>query len=103
MVARANDTQAGLAAYFFTKNVKRTWRVAEALDYGMLVRLWVAYRIHPLTFILFQGVNTSHISNEAAPFGGRKDSGLGREGGLSHGINEYLDVKYLCWELGPDN
>lgn len=77
VIAEANDTEFGLAAYFYTENVRRTWRVAEALEYGMV------------------GHNTGLISNEVAPFGGVKQSGLGREG--SHlGIEEYLEVKYLC-------
>lgn len=77
VVAMANDTEFGLAAYFYTENVSRTWRVAEALEYGMV------------------GHNTGMISNEVAPFGGVKQSGLGREG--SHfGIDEYLEIKYLC-------
>ncbi|SHN13010.1 NAD-dependent succinate-semialdehyde dehydrogenase [Roseibium suaedae] len=77
VVAMANDTEFGLAAYFYTENVRRTWRVAEALDYGMV------------------GHNTGLISNEVAPFGGVKQSGLGREGS-HYGIEEYLEVKYLC-------
>jgi succinate-semialdehyde dehydrogenase / glutarate-semialdehyde dehydrogenase len=76
-VAMANDTEFGLAAYFYTEDVRRTWRVAEGLEYGMV------------------GHNTGLISNEVAPFGGIKQSGLGREG--SHfGIDEYLEVKYFC-------
>lgn len=79
-IAMANDTEFGLAAYFYTENFSRTWRVAEALDYGMV------------------GHNTGLISNEVAPFGGVKQSGLGREG--SHfGIDEYLEIKYLCSAL----
>lgn len=77
VVAMANDTEFGLAAYFYTENVRRTWRVAEALEYGMV------------------GHNTGMISNEVAPFGGVKQSGLGREGS-HYGIDEYLEVKYLC-------
>lgn len=77
VVAMANDTEFGLAAYFYTENVRRTWRVAEALEYGMV------------------GHNTGMISNEVAPFGGIKQSGLGREGS-HYGIDEYLEVKYLC-------
>ncbi|MDR5799141.1 MULTISPECIES: NAD-dependent succinate-semialdehyde dehydrogenase [Caballeronia] len=73
----ANDTEFGLAAYFFSRDVRRVWRVAERLEYGMV------------------GVNTGLISNEVAPFGGVKQSGVGREG--SHfGIDEYLVIKYLC-------
>ncbi len=76
-VAMANDTEFGLAAYFYTENIRRTWRVAEALEYGMV------------------GHNTGLISNEVAPFGGVKQSGLGREGS-HYGIDEYLEIKYLC-------
>jgi len=77
VVARANDTIFGLAAYFFTESQSRTWRVAKALEYGMV------------------GINTGLISNEVAPFGGVKQSGLGREGS-KHGIEDYLELKYLC-------
>jgi succinate-semialdehyde dehydrogenase / glutarate-semialdehyde dehydrogenase len=77
VIAMANDTEFGLAAYFYTDNVKRTWRVAEALEYGMV------------------GHNTGLISNEVAPFGGVKQSGLGREGS-HYGIEDYLEIKYLC-------
>ncbi|MDO6406762.1 NAD-dependent succinate-semialdehyde dehydrogenase [Pantoea phytobeneficialis] len=80
VIAMANDTEFGLAAYFYTENVRRTWRVAEALEYGMV------------------GHNTGLISNEVAPFGGVKQSGLGREGS-HHGIDEYLEIKYLCSEI----
>ncbi len=80
-VAMANDTEFGLAAYFYTENVRRAWRVAEALEYGMV------------------GHNTGLISNEVAPFGGVKQSGLGREGSR-HGIEEYLEIKYLCSAIG---
>ncbi|PKA38764.1 succinate-semialdehyde dehydrogenase (NADP(+)) [Rhizobium sullae] len=76
-VAMANDTEFGLAAYFYTENIRRTWRVAEALEYGMV------------------GHNTGQISNEVAPFGGVKQSGLGREGSR-YGIDDYLEIKYLC-------
>lgn len=81
VVAMANDTEFGLAAYFYTENVRRTWRVAEALEYGMV------------------GHNTGLISNEVAPFGGVKQSGLGREGSR-YGIEEYLEIKYLCSAIG---
>jgi len=80
VIAMANDTEFGLAAYFYTENVRRTWRVTEALEYGMV------------------GHNTGLISNEVAPFGGVKQSGLGREGS-HHGIDEYLEIKYLCSEI----
>ncbi len=73
----ANDTEFGLAAYFYTQDMARTWRVAEALEYGMV------------------GVNAGMISTEVAPFGGVKQSGLGREGG-AEGIEAYLETKYLC-------
>jgi len=76
-IALANDTQFGLAAYFFGRDVARVWRVAEALEYGIV------------------GINTGLISTEVAPFGGVKESGLGREGS-KYGIEEYLEIKYLC-------
>ena len=78
-VELANNTELGLAAYIFTRDAARIWRMAEALETGMV------------------GVNTGFISNEAAPFGGVKQSGLGREG--SHmGLEEYLEAKYICWD-----
>jgi len=80
-VRLANDTEYGLAAYFYTKDLSRSWRVREALDYGMV------------------GVNTGMISTAEAPFGGVKQSGLGREGSR-HGIEEYTDLKYTCIDLG---
>ena len=73
----ANDTPYGLAAYFYSQNISRVWRVADALEYGML------------------GINEGAISTAVAPFGGVKESGLGREGS-QHGIDEYLELKYLC-------
>jgi len=73
----ANDTQFGLASYLFTESMSRAWRVAEALEYGLV------------------GVNEGIISTEVAPFGGVKESGLGREGS-KYGIDEYLEVKYVC-------
>ena len=76
-VRMANDTEFGLAAYFYRRDIARVWRVAEALDYGMV------------------GINSGLISNEVAPFGGVKQSGLGREGSR-HGIEEYLEIKYLA-------
>ena len=76
-VRLANDTPYGLAAYCYGRDIGRIWRLAEALEYGMV------------------GVNTGLISNEAAPFGGVKASGLGREGSR-YGIEEYLEIKYLC-------
>ena len=79
VVAWANDSEYGLAAYVFTRDAERTWRVAGALEAGMV------------------GINTGLISNEIAPFGGIKQSGLGREGSV-HGIDEYLELKYVAWE-----
>ena len=76
-IALANDTEYGLAAYFYSRDVGRVWRVAEALDYGMV------------------GINEGIISNEMAPFGGMKESGNGREGS-KYGIDDYLEIKYLC-------
>ena len=80
-IALANDTESGLAAYLYTRDIGRGWRVAEALDFGMV------------------GLNTGRISNEVAPFGGIKQSGFGREGS-KHGIEDYLDIKYLCVDIG---
>ncbi|KAA3451444.1 succinate-semialdehyde dehydrogenase (NADP(+)) [Mesorhizobium sp. SARCC-RB16n] len=77
IVHEANDTIYGLAAYFYASNLKRVWRVAEALEYGMV------------------GINTGRMSSEAAPFGGIKQSGIGREGSR-HGLEDYLEMKYLC-------
>ena len=79
-IAMANNTNYGLAAYFFSQNINRIWRVAEALEYGMV------------------GINEGIISHAEAPFGGIKESGIGREGGR-YGIEEYLEVKYLCMGL----
>ena len=76
-VSMANDTAAGLAAYFYTRDLARSWRVQEALEYGLV------------------GVNTGLISTEVAPFGGVKESGIGREGSR-HGIDEYTELKYVC-------
>jgi succinate-semialdehyde dehydrogenase / glutarate-semialdehyde dehydrogenase len=73
----ANDTEFGLASYLYTRDIGRAWRVSEALEYGMV------------------GVNTGLISTEVAPFGGVKESGIGREGS-KYGIEDYLVVKYLC-------
>ena len=74
-VRMANDTPFGLAAYFFTRDMGRCWRVAEALDYGIV------------------GINEGLTSTEVAPFGGFKESGIGREGS-HHGIEEFLEIKY---------
>ena len=76
-IALANATEFGLAGYFYCRDLARVWRVAEALECGMV------------------GVNTGVISNAAAPFGGIKESGYGREGSR-HGINDYLSLKYIC-------
>src|SRR6266699_354561 len=76
-IALANDTVFGLAAYFYGRDIARVWRVAEALEYGIV------------------GINTGLISTEVAPFGGVKESGLGREGS-KYGIEEFLEIKYLC-------
>ncbi|MDR3097318.1 MAG: NAD-dependent succinate-semialdehyde dehydrogenase [Paraburkholderia sp.] len=77
VIRLANDTEFGLASYFYSRDIGRVWRVAEALEYGMV------------------GINTGIISNEVAPFGGVKQSGLGREGS-KYGIDEYVELKYLC-------
>lgn len=77
VIALANDTEFGLASYFYSRDIGRIWRVAEGLECGIV------------------GVNTGLISNEVAPFGGVKQSGLGREGS-HHGIDEFLVVKYIC-------
>ncbi|KIP17425.1 succinate-semialdehyde dehydrogenase [Burkholderia sp. MSHR3999] len=77
VIRLANDTEFGLAAYFYSRDIGRVWKVAEALEYGMV------------------GVNTGLISNEVAPFGGVKQSGLGREGS-HYGIDDYVVIKYLC-------
>ncbi len=76
-IALANDTPFGLAAYFYTRDLGRAWRVAEGLEYGMV------------------GINEGVISTEVAPFGGIKESGLGREGS-KYGIDDYLEMKYVC-------
>jgi succinate-semialdehyde dehydrogenase/glutarate-semialdehyde dehydrogenase len=78
-VALANSTESGLSAYFFTRDLGRAWRLGEELEYGVV------------------GINTGLISSEAAPFGGIKESGLGREGSR-HGLDDYLELKYLCFE-----
>jgi succinate-semialdehyde dehydrogenase/glutarate-semialdehyde dehydrogenase len=76
-IEMANDTEFGLAAYFYSRDVGRVWRVAEALEYGIV------------------GINEGIISTEVAPFGGMKESGFGREGS-KYGIEDYLEIKYLC-------
>ena len=80
VIQQANNTEYGLAAYVFTQDVARQWRMSESLEYGMV------------------GINTGLISNEVAPFGGIKMSGLGREGSR-YGIDEYLEIKYLCLDI----
>ncbi|MEY4592715.1 MAG: hypothetical protein RIR18_1610 [Pseudomonadota bacterium] len=79
-VQMANDTEYGLAAYFYSRDVSRCFRVGEALEYGMV------------------GINTGLISNEVSPFGGIKQSGLGREGSR-HGLDEYLEIKQMCFAV----
>ena len=76
-IRMANDTEYGLASYFYTRDHSRVWRVSSKLDYGMV------------------GINTGMISTEVAPFGGVKSSGIGREG-ASHGLFEYQELKYLA-------
>ncbi|MEX0333025.1 NAD-dependent succinate-semialdehyde dehydrogenase [Vibrio tubiashii] len=78
LIEMANDTIYGLASYFYSQNIHRVWKIAEALQYGMV------------------GINEGMISTEVAPFGGVKQSGIGREG-AKQGIDEYMDVKYLCF------
>ncbi|MGB5446622.1 MAG: aldehyde dehydrogenase family protein, partial [Psychromonas sp.] len=77
VIAMANDSEYGLAAYFYSRDIGRVWRVAEGLEYGMV------------------GINEGIISNAAAPFGGVKQSGSGREGS-KYGLDDYLEIKYLC-------
>ena len=76
-IALANDTEYGLAAYFYSRDIGRVWRVSEALDFGMV------------------GINEGIISDTAAPFGGVKQSGSGREGS-HYGLDDYTNIKYLC-------
>jgi succinate-semialdehyde dehydrogenase/glutarate-semialdehyde dehydrogenase len=77
VIHSANDTEFGLAAYFYGRDIGRVWRVAEALEYGII------------------GINTGIVSTTVAPFGGMKQSGIGREGS-KYGIDEFVEVKYLC-------
>ena len=77
-IRAANNSEFGLAAYFYSRDIGRVYRVAEALEAGMV------------------GINEGIISTEVAPFGGIKQSGLGREGSR-HGIDDYLEIKYLCF------
>ena len=76
-VAMANDTEFGLASYFYSRDIGRIWRVSEGLEYGIV------------------GVNEGIISNEVAPFGGVKESGIGREGSR-YGMDDFVEIKYLC-------
>ncbi len=76
-VAMANDTEFGLASYFYSRDIGRIWRVSEGLEYGIV------------------GINTGLVSNEMAPFGGLKESGQGREGS-KYGLDDYLEIKYMC-------
>ena len=76
-IEMANDTEFGLASYFYSRDIGRIWRVAEQVEYGMV------------------GINTGLVSTEVAPFGGMKESGFGREGS-KYGIEDYIEVKYLC-------
>lgn len=80
VIAMSNDKEFGLASYFYAKGLGRVFRVAEALEYGIV------------------GINTGLISNEVAPFGGMEASGLGREGS-KYGIEDYLEIKYLCLSI----
>jgi succinate-semialdehyde dehydrogenase / glutarate-semialdehyde dehydrogenase len=76
-IEMANDTEFGLAAYFYSRDIGRVYRVAEQLEYGII------------------GINEGIISNEMAPFGGVKESGSGREGS-KYGMDDYMDIKYIC-------
>ena len=76
-IRMANDTEFGLAAYFYARDIARVWRVAEGLEYGIV------------------GINEGIISTEVAPFGGVKESGIGREGS-KYGIEDFVEIKYLC-------
>jgi succinate-semialdehyde dehydrogenase/glutarate-semialdehyde dehydrogenase len=77
VIAAANDTPFGLAAYFYARDVRRIWRMADALETGIV------------------GINEGALAAEAAPFGGVKASGYGREGSV-HGLDDYLHIKYIC-------
>jgi len=77
VVRKANDTEFGLAAYFYTRDLGRSWRIGEKLEYGLV------------------GINSGIISNPVAPFGGIKESGNGREGS-KYGLDDYLEIKYMC-------
>ena len=80
VVAQANDTIFGLAAYVYSENISRLWRVSEQLEYGMV------------------GMNATAISNEVVPFGGVKQSGVGREGS-KYGLEKFMTIKYMCLGL----
>ncbi|MCP4460745.1 MAG: aldehyde dehydrogenase family protein, partial [Cytophagales bacterium] len=77
VIDMANDTNVGLSAYFYSRDIGRVWRVSEQLEYGMV------------------GINEGILSNEAAPFGGVKESGMGREGS-KYGLDDYLEIKSIC-------
>lgn len=77
VIRQANATEFGLACYFYSRDIGRVWRVAEALEYGIV------------------GINEGIISSELAPFGGVKESGIGREGS-KYGIEDYIEIKYMC-------
>jgi succinate-semialdehyde dehydrogenase/glutarate-semialdehyde dehydrogenase len=77
VIAAANDTPFGLAAYFYARDVRRIWRMADALESGIV------------------GINEGALAAEAAPFGGVKASGYGREGSV-HGLDDYMHIKYVC-------
>jgi succinate-semialdehyde dehydrogenase/glutarate-semialdehyde dehydrogenase len=79
-ITAANNTRFGLAAYCYTQDIKRVWRVAEQLEYGIV------------------GINEGIVSSEVAPFGGVKESGIGREGSR-YGLDDYLEIKYVCLGL----
>ena len=83
-IEMANDTEYGLAAYMYTQDMNRCWKISEALEYGMV------------------GINEGIISTEVAPFGGIKQSGMGREGS-KYGIEDYLVTKYVCYGVSPFN
>ena len=80
-IRMANDTEFGLTTYFYSRDIGRVWRVAEKLEYGIV------------------GINEGIISTEVAPFGGVKESGIGREGS-KYGLDDFMEVKYLCVGLG---
>ena len=80
VIQLANDTEFGLAGYFYTRHIGRAWRVAKSLEYGMV------------------GINTGAISTEVAPFGGIKQSGIGREGS-KYGLEDFTEMKYMFWRI----